>query len=406
MKKYIVFILGISIYLTSCTKDVQPPVPEQFPNIVGTWKFRGSTEEVQTTDSTYKSWGAAKLAYYPPYSLTFSDNGTGKSDSLSFTYTVEKNTLLITAGNKTVSYTIKESDDKQILLGLTKDGVKEVSEVSNFNKLSLLATYKNLEQIKEETFPVGVYKICSERITDYNSLSDGTSSVNTSRIEYTYNDEGKVIKTLEYSGVGTPYEKEYKRTNYTFDHSLAKKPNYVVNYDILINSSLGHSNTYGLDNSFRIINSNSVSPGNKFPTWTNYIYNEERLIQKKLTEYNWSGKSAPYTVEYFEYTDGNLVNVKTSHVDGDAVTPDYVSQSIAYTNYPVKEKIIYLFSTGKESKKPTHIKEIKNYNNKSVLMSAEKFEYKFDNLNRVTKKFKYDQNNILTQLIEYTYNCN
>jgi hypothetical protein len=408
MRKYVIFIIGLSIWLTSCTKDIQPPSPDQSLNIVGTWKFRGSIEEAQTADSTYKSWGAAKIGYYPPYSLTFSDNGTGKSDTLTFTYKVEKNTIIIIAGNKTVSYIIKENIDKQIFLELNKDGVKEVSDISkNFTKLNLLATYTNLEQIKEETFPAGVYKICQVTTTDYPTPANGQISSNTSRIEYSYNEENKVIQTKEILAVNTENEGVLRTRKLHFVLS----PYYqciIDRFDTRGQQSYP-SESYNVDNQLRISYSSTATlPGVKTPTYTTFSYNNSgSLEQKRIETYNFTGQVKIYTTEFYEYTaGGELTKVYLESQDNFGSQAKRLYQEISYTQYPVKEKVEYLYGTGKSASIPKHIKEIKTYAVDGTVLSVSKFEYEFDNLGRTTKKFSLDKDNNLIQLTEYNYNCN
>jgi hypothetical protein len=351
MKKYVIFILGLSIWLTSCTKDVQPPAPDQSSNIVGTWRFRGSIEEAQTPDSTYKnvgaykSWGAAKIGYYPPYSFTFNANGTGKSDALDFTYKIEKNTLLISLENKTVTYIIKESDDKQISLELNKDGVNEVSEVSkNFTKLNLLATYTNLEQIKEEIFPAGVFKVCKVTTTDYQTRANGQTSSNTSRIEYYYNDENKVIQTKEYQSVNTENEGVLRTRKF----HIALSPYYKCIIDRFTASGFESMppEAYNMDNQLRIAYStNSGLPGVKTPRYIYYIYNDsERLDQKRTETYNFTGYVKIYSTEFYQYTTGgDLTKVYLESQDNFGSQPKHLYKEISYTEYPVKEKVEYLY---------------------------------------------------------------
>lgn len=405
MKKICIILLA-SQFL-ACTD----PAPEAEPetntpvNILGTWKFRKSIEEVSTPDTTYKGFAAAKISFYPPYSLTFRENGTGESDGTAFSYVRKGDTLSVTVAGKTARYLIAGGDADEIKLDLSKEGLSGVIEnTAVFTALSLKTTYRNLEKINPND---RTYRVCSSTLTSYGT--NGNSS--TVKSEYTYNDEGKVASVTQISAPGTPQETRGMTTTYTIDHRYAGLNLFRVNQTYIGNGNVERSNFIDMDEAFRIIYVSTVGPGVKTPVYTSYKYDQDgQLIVKRQEEYAWTSPKRPHENEIYEYNhNGNLARLYREGERNGTVTPKYLNLEYTYTDFPVKVDIPFIFNYGTKKANAYYPKERKDYNSDGTLADAwrqEKYEYEFDSLGRILKKSVFDGASTLKNVTTYEYGCN
>lgn len=408
MKKICLILIIISAQFFACSDpapeaqvEIKTPV-----NILGTWKFRKSIEKVTTLDTTYTDFAAAQISFYPPYSLTFHENGTGESDGTAFSYVRKGDTLSINVAGKTVNYLISGGDIDEIKFELSKEGLSGVLEnPAAFTGISLEATYKNLEKIRKENYRNGIYRVCSSTQTTYH-----TNDSNVVKSQYAYNDEGKVASIMEISSPGTPWESIGTTTTYSIDHRNAGRKLFRVNQAYSRNGQVQYSNSVNMDEEFRITYVSTAGPGVKTPTYTSYQYDQDgQLIVKRYEEYAWTSSVRPHANEIYEYnTHGNMIKLYREGEHNGTITPKYLNLEFTYTDFPVKVTAPLIFNYGTKEANPYYQKERKDYNSNGALADPwrqERYEYEFDALGRVVKSSVFDGTSVLKRVTTFEYGC-
>lgn len=379
----------------ACERDDSIKEDEDKISIIGTWKFRESTEAVVRNDTTFNSFAKAKVSFYPPYSFTFNQDGTGMLDGESFTYILKNDSLYITANNKTVNYILDSGNDDELRLKLDKSGLNSYSgsNIDIFSKISFLGTYKNLNKIIEENSPAGVYKVCSILTT----RNDGWQSLT----KFSYNEEQVVSNKHIYYNWGTSNQ-SLKKLNYSFDHKLFQ---VKVNYESV---DVWFNEYFSLNQDFSVAEHHRGSIGySKNQYWDIFKYdNSARISQVVENMYGPAVLNKDYEKQHYNYQQ-DITKVFYQRRDvyqyGSNFTDSQLLSEYIYSKTVPKESINYIYNFGVVN---NHLEKHVIYSNGTASpLESMKYSYELDNLGRIKTKTVSNLEGKVLEIQDYNYNC-